>query len=145
MSTKLLECIGPQIKLTSNIMASEHNKYLKDFGISSEQGLFLKFVLDFPGSTQTQLAEILHKDKTTVTRMIDTLEKKGKLYREVSPEDRRVFKIYVTEQTKQGVEALAPLFEKRNEELREIITPQDYEATLKVLKKIQEYYRGLNK
>lgn len=145
MNTKLLECIGPQIKLTSNVMANEHNKYLKKFGISSDQGLFLKFVVDAPGSTQTQLAEQMHKDKTTVTRMIDLLEKKGMLYRKVSLKDRRIFQIYVTEKTIREVEKLAPLFEKRNEELRQIITPDEYETTLKVLQKIQEYYRGLNK
>jgi MarR family transcriptional regulator, transcriptional regulator for hemolysin len=145
MGTKLLECIGPQIKLTSNVMAVEHNKYLRSSGISSEQGLFLKFVLDFPGSTQTQLAELLHKDKTTVTRMIDILEKKNMLYRKACPNDRRVYQIYVTEKTTQQVEALTPLFERRSEELREIITPEEQEITLRVLKKIQNYYRGLNK
>lgn len=145
MSTTLLECIGPQIKLTSNVMATEHNKYLKKFGISSDQGLFLKFVLDAPGSTQTQIAELMHKDKTTVTRMIDLLEKKGMLYRKVCSTDRRIFQIYVTEKTKQEVETLAPLFEKMNDELREIITQKEYETALNVLQKIQEYYRGLNK
>jgi DNA-binding MarR family transcriptional regulator len=126
-------------------MAAEHNKYLRGSGISSEQGLFLKFVLDFPGSTQTQLAELLHKDKTTVTRMIDILEKKSMLYRKACPNDRRVYQIYVTEKTRQQVEALAPLFERRSEELREIITADEQEITLRVLKKIQKYYRGLNK
>lgn len=145
MNKELEHCVGLQIKLTHNIMSIEHNKYLKDFGISSEQGLLLKVVYEFPGCTQTQLSEALHKDKTTITRMIDTLEKKGKLYRESSSEDRRAFKIYVTKETRQKVEEISPIFEKRNEELKKIIDPQEYEITLKVLNKIKEYYRGLNK
>lgn len=76
MNKEMEECIGLQIKLTHNIMTNEHNKYLKDSGISSEQGLLLKMVYEEPGCTQTQLSEALHKDKTTITRMIDTLEKK---------------------------------------------------------------------
>lgn len=145
MNREFETCIGLQIKLTQNIMANEHNKYLKDFGISSEQGLLLKLVYEFPGSTQTQLSEALHKDKTTITRMIDTLEKKGRLYRESSVEDRRVYKIYVTKETRQNVEEISPIFEKRNEELKAIIEPKEYEITLKVLNQIKEYYRGLNR
>ncbi len=145
MNKEMEECIGLQIKLTHNIMTTEHNKYLKDSGISSEQGLLLKMVYEEPGCTQTKLSESLQKDKTTITRMIDTLEKKGKLYRESCCDDRRVYKIYITDEVAKKVEELAPLFEERNKELREIISEKDYETTLRVLHIIQEYYRGLNK
>jgi MarR family transcriptional regulator, transcriptional regulator for hemolysin len=145
MAGKLLQNIGSQIKITANIMSSEHNKYLNEYDISSEQGMLLKFVYDFPGSTQTQLAELLYKDKTTITRMIDVLEKKGRVYREVSQKDRRVYNIYLTETTKQEVEAIAPVFEKIDRELREMVSEKEYENTIEVLKKIQEYYRRLNK
>ncbi|MBE0492548.1 MAG: MarR family transcriptional regulator [Sulfurospirillum sp.] len=138
-------CLGLQIKLTQNIMANEYNKYLKDFGISSEQGLLLKFVHESPGCTQTQLSHILHKDKTTITRMIDTLEKKSKLYRENSSEDRRIFKIYLTPKSAKKVEEISPLFEQREQELEAIIPPKDYETTIRVLNQIKEYYRGLNR
>ena len=139
------KCIDLQLKLTKNIMESEYNKYLKEFGISSEQGLLLKLVYEMPGCTQTQLAEFLHKDKTTITRMIDTLVKKVKVERTSSKEDRRIHKIYLTKDTSQKVEKISPIFEKRQKELRKIIGEKDYEITLKVLSQIKKYYRGLNK
>ena len=139
------KCIGLQLKLTKNIMESEYNKYLKEFGISNEQGLLLKLVYEMPGCTQTQLAEFLHKDKTTITRMIDTLVKKEKLMRTIAKEDRRIHKIYVTKNTSQKVKEISPIFEKREEELREIIGEENYEITLKVLNQIKKYYRGLNR
>jgi len=145
MNKELDNCIGLQLKLTKNIMEIEHNKYLKDFGISSEQGLLLKIAYEMPGITQTHIAELLHKNKTTITRMIDTLVKNGKVKRENSEEDRRIYKIYVTDEVAQKVEEISPLFEKRNEDLREIIDEKEYEITLKVLEQIKEYYRGLNK
>jgi DNA-binding MarR family transcriptional regulator len=145
LSEKLRLCIGAQLKLTTNVMTQEHNKYLKPYGISNEQGLLLKYVYDTPGAMQTNIAEYLHKDKTTITRMIDTLVKKGKLERRVSSEDRRAFHIYVTKDTKKNVEKVSPHFEKNNEELEKIIEKKDYEITLKVLNQIKEYYRGLNK
>ena len=139
------KCIDLQLKLTKNIMEAEHNKYLKEFGISTEQGLLLKSVYEMPGCTQTQLSEFLHKDKTTITRMIDTLVKRGKLERKSSKKDRRVHKIFLTQETSQNVEKISPIFEKRQEELKMIIDEKEYEITLKVLNQIKEYYRGLNK
>ncbi len=145
MSEDFRLCLGVQLKLTTNIIMQEHNKYLKPHGISNEQGLLLKYVHDTPGATQTQIAEGINKDKTTITRMVDTLVKKGKLERRVSDEDRRAFHIYVTKDTKKKVEELTPLFEKNQDELKKIIKQEDYETTLKVLNQIKEYYIGLNR
>ncbi len=145
MSDEFRLCLGLQLKLTINIMQQEHNKYLKPYGISNEQGLLLKYVYDMPGVTQTQIAEDLNKDKTTITRMVDTLVKKGDLERRVSDEDRRAFHIYVTKETRKKVEEVSPLFEKNGEELEKIISKEDYETTLKVLNQIKDYYIGLNK
>ena len=145
LKKKFEKSVCLQIKLTRNIMESEHNRYLKEFGISTEQGLLLKSVYEMPGCTQTQLSEFLHKDKTTITRMIDTLVKKGKLERKSSKSDRRVHKIYLTQETSQNVEKISPIFEKREEELKTIIDEKEYEITLKVLNQIKEYYKELNR
>ncbi|WP_331776040.1 MarR family winged helix-turn-helix transcriptional regulator [Sulfurospirillum sp. 1612] len=133
-----------QMKLTKNIIETKTNKYLKSYNISHEQAMLLKVVYEVPGLSQTQLAGYLHKDKTTITRMIDTLVKKGKLRREISTEDRRVFQIYVTDETKKGVEELSPIFEKQEMELRNIISDNDYYTTLEVFEKIKKYYKELN-
>ena len=145
MNKEFDNCIGLQLKITKNIMENEHNKFLKEFGVSSEQGLLLKCAYEMPGCTQTQIAEYLFKDKTTITRMVDTLVKKGKLIRKNSNEDRRVHHIFVTPETEEKILLISPIFEKREEDLREIIGLEDYERTLVVLNKIREYYRGLNK
>ena len=145
MSEEFRLCLGIQLKLTTNIMTQEHNKYLKPYGISNEQGLLLKYVYDVPGTTQTQIAEELNKDKTTITRMVDALVKKGDLERRVSAEDRRACHIYLTKYSKEKVEEVMPLFVKNGEELEKIISKEDYETTLKVLNQVKEYYIGLNK
>lgn len=145
MDDEIKKSLLLQMKLTKNMMESKTNKYLKPYGISSEQGILLKFVYEMPGLSQTQIACCLHKDKTTITRMIDTLVKKGKLIREVSSEDRRIFKIYITSETKKGIEELAPVFRRHEEALRNIIDADDYNTTLKVLDMIKEYYKELNK
>lgn len=145
LEDELRLCLGLQLKLTSNIMIQEHNKYLKPYEISNEQALLLKYVDVTPGITQTQIAEKLNKDKTTITRMVDALVKKGDLERRVSDEDRRAFYIYLTKEAKEKVEKVTPHFEKHGNELEKIISEEDYETTLKVLNQIKNYYIGLNK
>lgn len=145
MNEEFRLCLGIQLKIVTNIMMQEHNKYLKPYGISNEQGLLLKYVCEMPGVTQTQIAEELNKDKTTITRMIDTLVKRGSLERRVSDEDRRAFHIYATKDTQQKVQEVTPMFEKNAEELEKIISKDDYETTIKVLDQIKKYYIGLNK
>ncbi|WP_458700932.1 MarR family winged helix-turn-helix transcriptional regulator [Sulfurospirillum sp. 1307] len=141
----LIENIILEIKLTKNIMDNEHNKYIKPLNISSEQGLLLKFVYEMPGLTQTKLAELVHKDKTTITRMIDSLEKKGFVVRKNSDEDRRIYKIYLTKETEEMAKQLNPIFQKQIEDLKNIIGKDDYKVALRVMGKIKKYYKGLNK
>ncbi len=144
MNKEFEECIGLQLKLTKNIMEIEQNKHLKPYGVSVEQGLLLKFVYEVPGVTQTQIAEYLSKDKTTITRMIDTLVKKDFLERRSNDEDRRAFHIYVTKETAQKVQDISPQFEKNREALKDIIGKKDYQTAIEVFNKIQHYYKGLN-
>lgn len=138
------DCIGFELKLTKNVMESEYNKYFKKYGISNEQALLLAYVYECPGITQTQIAEQLLKNKTTITRMIDTLVKAGRLERKSSTEDRRVFHIYISKEAGDMIKELTPLFEKRDEDVKELIGEKDYQTTIEVLKKIREYYKGLN-
>ena len=50
--------------------------------------------------SQQAIADIIQKDKNSVTKFIDSLEKKGLVYRAVNKEDRRVNNIIVSEEGK---------------------------------------------
>ncbi|MBF0480381.1 MAG: MarR family transcriptional regulator [Desulfovibrionaceae bacterium] len=64
--------------------------------LTAEQwGVFL-FVCREPGLTQSDLAERTFKDKPTITRILDRLEKKNLLGRRPNVLDRRSFTIYPT-------------------------------------------------
>lgn len=58
--------------------------------------LLYKLYMD-DGQSQRQLADKILNDYPTITRLIDRLEKKGYVHREVNENDRRMFKVYMSE------------------------------------------------
>lgn len=144
MQCNMRNSIGFQLKKTKGIMEREFNKYLKPHGVSVDQGTIMKYIYDCPGCSQTLLADDLYKDKTTITRMIDTLVKKEFVERKPDENDRRSICLHLTKEGKEGVEALDPLFGQHIQKLEELISKEDEEVTIRVLKTIEEYFKGLN-
>ena len=54
-------------------------------------------VCDFPGITQTRLAELLGADRTNVSQIVDELETKGLIRRVADPDDRRAHRLRATQ------------------------------------------------
>jgi len=66
--------------------------------LTAEQWGVLFFACREPGLTQSDLAERTSKDKPTITRILDRLEKKNLLGRRQNLNDRRSFTIYPTQE-----------------------------------------------
>jgi DNA-binding MarR family transcriptional regulator len=62
-------------------------------------GLFgvLQIIKNNAGLKQTDLANALHVDRSTVVGVIDKLEKRGLVNRAAAPRDRRSYALYLTE------------------------------------------------
>lgn len=69
-----------------------------DINLTPEQYLVMDVLWDAETLSQQAIADIIQKDKNSVTKFIDSLEKKGLVYRTVNKKDRRVNDIIVTEE-----------------------------------------------
>lgn len=58
--------------------------------------LYVSYICRHPGDRQDKLVEDLCVDKTTVAHQIQYLEKKGFIYRESDPNDKRCKRVYPT-------------------------------------------------
>ena len=76
----------------------ESKKIQKDHGVSIPQLLCLNFLQKRPGfqSTQSDVRRFLNLNSSTVSGIIDRLEKKGLVARLPNPEDKRVTIIALT-------------------------------------------------
>lgn len=76
--------------------AKELNK--NDINLTPEQYLVMDILWDAEMLSQQAIADIIQKDKNSVTKFIDSLEKKGLVYRTVNKNDRRINNIKVSEE-----------------------------------------------
>lgn len=69
-----------------------------DINLTPEQYLVMDILWDAETLSQQAIADIIHKDKNSVTKFIDSLERKGLVYRAMNKKDRRINDIIVTEE-----------------------------------------------
>ena len=104
-----------EIALTSSAYRAAGKKSLKLNGlddITKEQfGILILLTLK-DGLYQTQIANILGKDRPNITRMIDILESNGYITREKDENNRRILKVFLTDKGKEKVEFVKPLKER---------------------------------
>ncbi|GAB4530734.1 MAG: hypothetical protein OHK0046_51470 [Anaerolineae bacterium] len=72
---------------------------LNDIGLYAGQEMFLLYLLDQDGQTQTQLAEKMGVQPPTVHKMLTRMEAVGLVTRRPDAEDGRVSRIYLTEKS----------------------------------------------
>lgn len=92
------------------------------------------------GRTMTELSRTLSTDNSTVTGLVDRLEKSGFVRRNASANDRRISHIYITPQGIEEVDRAKVVIRKVNEEIKSGFSEQEIESFKKVLKSLFEKF-----
>lgn len=93
-----------EIAVYINILNSRIKKYFLDklqengINMTPEQYLVMDILWDEQSISQQKIADIIKKDKNSVTKFIDSLEKNNLVCRTIDKNDRRINKIELTEQ-----------------------------------------------
>jgi len=93
-------CLYFNINALTRLVNKEWNTAFSELDLSPSHGYLLRVVLSKPGITQKELASELKLEKSTITRFIDTLQKKGFLIRKSEGVDARQQNIHPTNKTK---------------------------------------------
>ena len=104
--------------------------------ISLDQWMILGPIWQLESASQKELGEITLKDKTSITRLVDILEKKNLVVRVEDQIDHRIKRVILTNAGKQLFFDVLPIMEKTREEVRKDISDQDIETFKKVLSSI---------
>jgi len=106
------------------------------YDISIEQWVIIANLNRINGQFQQQLADNIYKNKTSVTRMINALERKGFVERIPDPKDLRQKRIFLTKKGGQLYKKLRPLAMQVQEKATQGIEPDEMEYCKNVLLKI---------
>ncbi len=134
-SETIFHVIESTIKEYRKFAQKNISEKIKDMTI--DQGLALLFLNDHPDLTQKEIAELVFKDNASMTRMINTMVQKKYLKRSMNNEDRRRYKIEITNKGKEVLETLPPIIHyNRNSSLKGI-TKNELNQLETILEKIR--------
>ena len=118
---------------TKKFVQNSHNSGID---ISMDQWLVLGPIWENEGISQKEISEYCLKDKTSVTKIIDTLEKKNLVVRVSDQLDHRIKRVVLSNKGKKLFLEVIPVMELTRNQLREGITEKEVQLLRSVLSKI---------
>lgn len=102
-------------------------------GITVDQWVILDLLSRRDGIGQNEIADRTYKDAPTVTRIIDLLCKKNLATRERDDNDRRRFRITLTQEGKERVRLVLPTVLELRRQGWDGLTDEDYANLMRIL------------
>lgn len=130
-----LSIINGRVSATVNRILNRRFK-AEGLNITTEQWSVLTCLWEQDKQTQQFICEHTYKDKASITRLLDSLEKNGLVTRESDPRDRRINLIHLTEKGKTLEEVANRIVNESIEMATGNLDKQDIIFTLEILKKI---------
>lgn len=110
----------------------------KSFDLSPPHAFLLRVVLAKPGLMPRELAAELTLSRSTVTRFLDSLEKRGLLVRKMTAQDGREVQIFPTKSAQSIHDELDQTGEKLSRLMHELIGRQEVSDAITNLRKFQK-------
>ena len=111
---------------------------LAPFGITPVQFYVFSVLWENDGLKFKDLAESVNIDGSTLTGILDRMERGGYVKREDDPEDRRSLLLFLTERARENGPGLAELAETLDREVQAQFTREDYGTFTRVLDQLFE-------
>ncbi len=131
----ILSQLGKTVKFLQ--LYIEDQLALAGIPLTKLQFIFLKIIDHNKDQPQSSLAELAGRDKTTFTRNINTLERKGLVTRTPSPIDKRTKLVNITPLGKEYILKSKPIIQSIISEIEEDITDEERENFRRALTKIR--------
>lgn len=120
-------CISFNLRRASRAVSQAYDGFLQPSGLKTTQYSLLGHLLALGPLSMTQLAERLGLDRTTLTRNLRPLERRGLVA--VGPGgDRRSRSVAVTEAGRQAFAAAKPLWAEAQRHFLDRLTPEGWRA-----------------
>jgi DNA-binding MarR family transcriptional regulator len=134
---------GAVMDRTLKIIKANYQRAFKEVGldITTEQWVLIDTLYKNNGVSQNDLASGSFKDAPTVSRIIDLLCKKGMTERQRFENDRRRYRVFLTEKGKEVYEqALPKVIELRGRGWNGL-TEEDYGHYFRIMERIFENFQ----
>lgn len=132
--------LGYKVKLVSQLMYRDFLERLEPYGLTPFHYLVLCCLWEEDGLSTSGIADKLKQLGATLTGVVDRMESRKLVYRERDPRDRRVVRIWLTEEGKKLMHVLPPLGAETIKKATDGISNTEQEAVLKILDQIVQNF-----
>jgi MarR family transcriptional regulator, transcriptional regulator for hemolysin len=133
--------IGFLLSDVARLMRTAFDRRVRKLGLTRSQWLVINRLHRRPGATQSELAEMLEVEKPTAGRMVDRMEAKGWVERRADGADRRVNRLYLTNEADLIQRRLARISDRTIDDALSPLSPgerdQFSELTARVKRQLQ--------
>ena len=132
--------LGYKVKLVSQLMYRDFLERLEPYGLTPFHYLVLCCLWEEDGLSTSGIADKLKQLGATLTGVVDRMESRNLVYRERDSSDRRIVRIWLTEEGKQLMHVLPAIGEETIRKATDGIPSTDQEAALKLLDQIVQNF-----
>nr|WP_245237687.1 MarR family transcriptional regulator [Paenibacillus ihuae] len=115
------------------------NTRLSELGLNTQQGQMMGYIFENQdkGVIQKDLADHFNRTGATITSMLQGLEKKGYIKREIPKENERQKRIYLLKKGSDLVEEFDEIFMEVENSITRGLTEEESETFMKLLIKVK--------
>ncbi len=128
------ESLGKYLSISSRALNSYLDRKLEKHDIARGQFPYLIALYHKEGVSQQDLCDFYNFDKAAAVRAIKTLEEKGFVKKEIDLEDRRQYKIFLTEKGKEFKSIFLDILRSSEELMKSGLSEKDINDLIKNLK-----------
>ena len=132
----LPQLIGFNLRFAQVSVFQQFTAKFGTYGISAPQFGTLLLIESNPGVSQSSVAEALRFDRSTLVQIIDRLENRNLVIREVSLQDRRSHALKLTDQGTKLLTVLKALALKQEGEITRGLEDDEREILIRLLERI---------
>lgn len=136
--------LGMRLSTVARHWRAALDERLRDFDFSDATWAPLfHLVRHGDGVTQTELADRMRLDTSSLVRLLDILEKAGQIERQPDPGDRRAKRIHITPSGRAAVARLEPPLTRFEAGILEDVADEEIAVVLSVLDRVEARLRRL--
>lgn len=124
------------VNRTSRLAVLYREEKFKSLDLKGMHHAYINNICRNPGITQDALAKQIIINKSNVARQLNYLEKKGYIYREVSPSDARERLVYPTEKALDVLPLVTSTLKEWNEIVMAGLTEEEQHTLLELMEKV---------
>lgn len=136
-STKSIAIMKVLKEIRDTMKHNMHGQF-KEMGVTGPQGMLMRTLAHHGEMKISDLSEMLTLSNSTVSGMIDRLEKQGFVERVRSKEDRRVVHVKITAEFEKHVQQHVSQVEKKLESMMSKATPEELDRIFEGLDTLQK-------